>query len=734
MQDDNGTLKIGGSVESIIFSNEENGYTICDIGTGDGDLVTAVGYLPYLSEGDSVVLYGKWVHNPKYGRQFAAETFERTLPADKASMLRYLASRTIKGIGPKTARKIIDEFGEDAFDVIENHPDWLAKIPGITLKKANEVSEDFKSKAGMRQAMLFFREWFGAAATVKIYKKWGSRSVDIAKKNPYVLCEEIDGIGFESADKMADGLGMERDDPQRVASGVIYTLYRNERMNGHTCLPREKLAPAAAMLLGVSVEAVESAITELLKAEKLRYSLFDNQKFIYTAHAYDEECYISEKLAKLDRMCPSTDVEDISRLIQKAELDNGITYANLQKKAIGDALASGVTLLTGGPGTGKTTVIRALIRIFEDMGLEVALAAPTGRAAKRMSEATSHEAKTIHRLLGMGFSDDESEVAEFSRDEDNPLDEEVVIIDEASMIDNSLMYSLLLALRPGTRLILIGDADQLPSVGSGNVLRDILASQRFSTVELTEIFRQASKSLIITNAHAINNGEMPDLKVTDNDFFFMSRRTDRETAQTIAELYSTRLPRAYGPGTRDGIQVIAPSRRGESGTENLNIILQAALNPPEPGKREHRHREFVYREGDRVMQNRNNYDIEWKFGKKKGSGIFNGDIGVIDSIGKSHMVISFDDRVVEYDLNLLDDLEPAYAITVHKSQGCEYPTVIMPVCTAPPMLLTRNLLYTAVTRAQTRVILVGREESIAEMVHNARQSMRYTGLYYRLRK
>ncbi len=734
MQDDNGTLKISGSVESIIFSNEENGYTICDIGTGDGDLVTAVGYLPYLSEGDNVVLYGKWVHNPKYGRQFAADTFERTLPADKASMLRYLASRTIKGIGPKTARKIIDEFGEDAFDVIENHPDWLAKIPGINLKKANEICEDFKSKAGMRQAMLFFREWFGAAATVKIYKKWGSRSVDIAKNNPYILCEEIDGIGFESADKMAEGLGMERDDPQRVASGVIYTLYRNERMNGHTCLPREKLAPAAAMLLGVSVEAVESAITELLKSKKLCYSLFDKQKFIYTAQTYDEECYIAEKLAKLDRMCPATDVEDISRLIQKAELDNGITYAKMQKKAIGDALASGVTLLTGGPGTGKTTVIRALIRIFENMGLEVALAAPTGRAAKRMSEATSHEAKTIHRLLGMGFAGEDSEIAEFSRDEDDPLDEEVVIIDEASMIDNSLMYSLLLALRPGTRLILIGDADQLPSVGSGNVLRDILASERFATVELTEIFRQASQSLIITNAHAINNGEMPNLKVTTNDFFFMSRRTDRETAQTIAELYSTRLPRAYGPDTRDGIQVIAPSRRGESGTENLNVILQAALNPPESGKREHRHREFVYREGDRVMQNRNNYDIEWKFGKKKGSGIFNGDIGVIESIGKANMVISFDDRIVEYDFNLLDDLEPAYAITVHKSQGCEYPTVIMPVCSAPPMLLTRNLLYTAVTRAQTRVILVGREESIAEMVNNARQSMRYTGLYYRLRK
>ena len=734
MRDENQTLKIVGSVETIIFSNEENGYTICDIGTGDGDLVTAVGYLPYLAEGDNVVLYGKWVHNPKYGRQFAADTFEKTLPADEASMLRYLASRTIKGIGPKTARKIIDEFGEDAFDVIENHPDWLAKLPGITPKKAEEISEDFKSKAGMRQAMLFFREWFGAAATVKIYKKWGSLSVDIAKDNPYMLCETVEGIGFESADKMAFGLGVKSNDPKRIESGVVYTLYRNERVNGHICLPREKLAPAAAQLLGVSVEEAENAIVELLKTEKLMQSRFDGQKFVYTQQSYEEECFIAEKLVLIDRVCPSTDVEDIARLIQKAESDNGITYAAMQKKAIGDALASGVTLLTGGPGTGKTTVIRALIRIFEDMGQEVALAAPTGRAAKRMSEATSREAKTIHRLLGMGFAGEDGDAAEFSRDENDPLDEEVVIIDEASMIDNTLMYSLLRAIRPGTRLILIGDSDQLPSVGAGNVLHDILNSERFSTVKLTEIFRQARQSLIITNAHAINNGEMPDLSIKDNDFFFLPRRSDRETAQTIAELYSVRLPRAYGKETQEGIQVIAPSRRGESGTENLNVILQAVLNPPEEGKREHRHREFVYREGDRVMQNRNNYDLEWSFGKKKGSGIFNGDIGVIESIGKSSMVIGFDDRTVEYDFNLLDDLEPAYAITVHKSQGCEYPTVIVPVCTAPPMLLTRNLLYTAVTRAQTRVILVGREESVAEMVNNARQIMRYTGLYYRLRK
>jgi len=733
MSENNETLSINGTVEGIIYSNDENGYTIFDLGTEDGDLITAVGYLPYISEGDTVTLYGKWIHNPKYGRQFSAETFERTMPADKSAMLRYLSSRTIKGIGPKTARKIIDEFGEDSFDVIENHPEWLARISGITPKKAREISEDFKEKSGMRNAMIFFREWFGSAATVKIYKKWGGRSVDIAKKNPYLLCEEIDGVGFERADVMASSLGIEKNAPERIESGVVFTLSRNERTNGHTCLPREKLVMTASQLLEVAPASVETAITELLRTDRVRTSCFDGVNYLYTCKTYDEECYIAEKLDKIDRLCPAMDTADIGVMIHKAEIDNGLIYADLQKRAISDALKSGVTILTGGPGTGKTTVIRALIQIFGNMGLEVALAAPTGRAAKRMSEATSHEAKTIHRLLEMGYSDDDSERAEFVRDENDPLEEDAVIIDEASMIDNSLMYALLRAVKPGTRLLLIGDADQLPSVGAGNVLRDLIESRRFSTVELKEIFRQAQKSLIITNAHAINNGKLPRLDVKDNDFFFMPRKSDRDTALTIAELYKTRLPRAYGEETRAGIQVIAPSRRGESGTENLNVILQNALNPKEDGKREYKYKDTVFREGDRVMQTRNNYDLEWTMGKKKGAGVFNGDIGVISSIGRADMTIVFDDKTVEYQFELLEDLEPAYAITVHKSQGSEYPTVIVPVCSAPPMLLTRNLLYTAVTRAQTRVILVGREETVLQMVENARQLMRYTGLFYRLR-
>ncbi len=731
MTDDHGIIEIKGSVEGIIYANEENGYTICDLGTEDGELITAVGILPYISEGDTLAVYGKWVHNPKYGRQFSVERFEKNLPADKASMLRYLASRAIKGIGPKTAQRIIDKFGEDAFDVIENHPDWLAEIPGISRKKADEISEDFREKAGMRSAMLFFRDFFGAATTVKIFNKWGSRSVDIAQKNPYRLCDEIEGIGFERADSMAQRLGLDANSPERTDSGVIYLLSRCERNNGHTCLPREKLAEASAQMLGVSVEEAEGSISRLLKCDRLKYSLFDGVKYIYRAQTYEEENFIAERLVYLDHVCSVINIRDVGRLIAKIETENGMTYATLQRQAIADALVSGVTVLTGGPGTGKTTVVRALISIFEDMGFDVALAAPTGRAAKRMSESTSREAKTIHRLLEMGYGGDDG-TAQFMRDRDNLLEDDVIIVDEASMIDNSLMCALLEAIKPGARLIIIGDADQLPSVGSGNVLRDIIDSGRFSTVRLTEIFRQAQKSLIVTNAHRINSGEMPDLSVKNGDFFFLPRSTDREIAQTIADLYANRLPRAYGAECAQGIQVISPSRRGEAGSESLNILLQSALNPPKNGKREHKYREITYREGDRVMQIRNNYELEWSRGRHSGMGIFNGDIGVIESIGKNTMRIIFDEREVEYDFGLLEDIEPAYAITVHKSQGSEYPTVIIPAYSAPPMLLTRNLLYTAVTRAQTRVIVVGKEEIVSTMVKNNRQTLRYTGLCRRL--
>ena len=734
-RDNYGLEHLEGTVEQIIYSNEENGYTVCDMSTED-DVVTVCGIMPMLNEGDTLCVYGKWVHNAKYGRQFSVEQYERVMPADTASILRYLSSRAIKGIGPKTAVKIVEAFGEDSFDVIENHPEWLAdSIKGISLKMAMAASESFKEQAGIRSAMMFFRDYFGAATTVRIYKKWGSASVDVAKKNPYRLCNEIDGIGFERADALAVGIGMQNDNFDRIMSGLYYVLQRNAAQSGHVCLPRQKLCESASELLGVDVEVCDKGISELLRIERFKY-LLDNDglQLIYTKRDYDDEKYIANKLVLLDKTCAAVDLRDIDRFIEGEERRSGIKYAFLQKEAIRDALRYGVMILTGGPGTGKTTVVRALMRIFESMDLAIALCAPTGRAAKRLSEATSCEAKTIHRLLEMGYESDGA--LSFKRDEFDLLDEDVIIVDEASMVDNMLMSALLKSIKAGARIIIIGDSDQLPSVGAGNVLRDIIESERFATVCLTEIFRQAEESLIIRNAHAINRGNMPDLTVKDNDFFYLRRSDDRQIAMTVTELCRDRLPKAYGDIAKNGLQVICASRKGEAGTENLNIILQSALNPAHRAKREYRFRERIFREGDRVMQTRNNYDICWErtTDGKDGNGIFNGDIGTIISIEASegYMEMIFDDRKVLYDISMLDDIEHAYAITVHKSQGSEYPIVVMPMCSAAYMLHTRNLLYTAVTRAQKMVVLVGREDIISEMVKNNHQTLRYTGLSKRL--
>ena len=723
--------RLEGSVERVIYTNEENGYTICDLASSeDGEIITVVGIMPMLGAGDHLCVYGQWTHNPKYGRQFSVSEYERVMPADTASILRYLASRAIKGIGPKTAQKIVEEFGEDSFDVIENHPEWLANIKGISMKTALAASESFREQAGIRSAMMFFRDYFGATTTLKIYKKWGSNAVDIAKRNPYRLCNEIDGIGFERADAMAQKLGFEGDHLERLMSGILYVLTQNAMQNGHVCYPREKLISIAANLLGVTLERTETAVMMLLRNGSLYTVRRGETEMIYDAASYHAEKYIAEKMLLLDAQCASVDLRDIDGFIEGEEAKLGMRYASLQKKAISDALRYGVMILTGGPGTGKTTVVRALLHIFDSMGYDIALAAPTGRAAKRLSEATSNEAKTIHRLLEMTYG--EGEKATFLRNENDLLDEQIIIVDEASMIDNALMCALLKAIKPGARLILIGDADQLPSVGAGNVLRDLIASDRFATVRLNEIFRQAQQSLIVTNAHLVNRGEMPNLSVKDNDFFFLHRATDREIALTIADLCANRLPKTYGEMARQGIQVIAPSRKGESGTESLNILLQKTLNPPAYQKKEYRFRDRVFREGDRVMQTRNNYDLLWNrnFDDKMGNGIFNGDIGRIEEIDLSEkeMTILFDDRRVIYDFSDLEDLEHAYAVTVHKSQGSEYPIVILPMCSAASMLLSRNLLYTAVTRAQTMVILVGREEIVREMVANDRQTGRYTGL------
>lgn len=719
---------ICGTIENVVFHNEKNDYTVIDVVDEEENLLLAVGIMPLAFEGERVKLYGRWTYHKEFGKQFAFDSFEKTLPEEEEGILQYLSSRTVKGIGPVTALKIVNKYGKDSFDVIENHPEWLADIPGITLKKAAAISESFREQAGIRGVIMFCKDYMSTADVTRVYKQLGNGAVGIIKQNPYILCDGEIALSFEKIDALAKSLGVDLGSENRILSGMKYILSHNAIMHGHTCLSKKTLVSLSADLLGIDSELVESALSDFLDRSDLSSYTTNNENFIMTVETEEAEDYIVKHILRLSSEAERFDTADIAALIEKVELGLDISFARMQREALFASLENGIMILTGGPGTGKTTVVKALISIFASIGFKTVLAAPTGRAAKRMSEATSEEAKTVHRMLEMERTTDGQ--MRFCRNEKNPLSEKVIIIDEASMLDITLTSSLLRAMKRGSRLILIGDSDQLPSVGAGNILSDLISSGRIKTVRLKEIFRQSKESLIITNAHKINGGEPPILNVTDNDFFFVRRENEGDIAETIATLISERLPRTYGLDIKEKIQVITPSRKGVGGVEALNTALQARLNPPAKFKKEKNSHGVIFREGDRVMQITNNYDIEWEKNGAVGVGLFNGDIGMIEEINlrEEKITVKFDDKTAIYNLDMLEELELAYAITVHKSQGSEYPVVIVPMYYCVPMLMTRNLFYTAITRARNMVILVGRADIPRKMVENNREIMRYTTL------
>ena len=723
--------EVTGTVESVVYRNEQNGYTILEVSTDKKELVTVVGTMPFVSEGENITVRGSYVVHSEYGRQLKADSFEKRIPEQPDAILKYLSSGVIKGIGPKTAEKIVEKYGADTFEVMSNHPDWLADFKGISPRRALEIGDEIRRQMGFYRLFDFCRDVVPMHVALRIYQNYGERAVEQLRTNPYALCGKIRGFSFTAADQIAMGAGGAPDARERVLGATVRVLERACETGGHACLPVKQVVIEVASLLELDPKEVAEHEKDFVLEKQIGYLHRKADSLLYINRFYEAERSIAGRLLQLDRACVRYRVEDMEPLVNRAMLESGLEYAAMQRKAIFEAASSGVLIITGGPGTGKTTIIKALIRIYESMGCEVALAAPTGRAAKRMAESTACEARTIHRLLEVEFRDeaDGDEGATFARNEHNLLDADIIIIDEASMIDMFLMQALLAAIRPGARLVLLGDCDQLPSVGAGNVLHDLINSGCFNIVRLTEIFRQGSESLIVTNAHRINRGEMPVTDARDKDFFFM-KREGGALISTLAEVTAKRLPATYGVSAFDKIQVITPTRKGAAGTETLNQLLQAELNPPAKDKAEKKFRNVVFREGDKVMQIRNNYDLTWDEDGKESFGIYNGDIGVIGKIydRQSYMMVSFDGREVKYGFDLLEDLELAYAITVHKSQGSEYPFVVMPVTDFPPMLMTRNLLYTAVTRAKTMAVLIGREDALSRMVENDREAVRYTGL------
>lgn len=724
--------QLSGKIENVVFRNESNDYTVLEISDENELLVTAVGIMPLAFEGEEVVLSGHWTYHKEFGKQFNFDSFEKHLPKEIDGILQYLSSRTIKGVGPVTAVKIVNRYGLETFEVLEKHPEWLADIPGITMKKAAQIAESFREQTGIRGVMMLCKDHISPTEVTRVYKKFGGSALGIIEENPYMLCGGELGISFDKIDELAKSMGHPMNSSARALAGIEYLLNYNGSNNGHTCLPSDKLIMAASQLLSLDSDKISDMVDSFIHSGDLGRYREGEREYIMTHRAAEAEDFIAKTLHRLSTGVVRYGINDVSSLLLQVEAKLSIKLAPQQKKAVYQALENGVMVLTGGPGTGKTTVVKALISLFDSVGERVVLAAPTGRAAKRMSEATGHEAKTVHRMLEMERT--QNGESRFCRNAKTPLDESVVIVDEASMLDLFLTEALVRALKRGARLILIGDSDQLPSVGAGNILDDIISSERISTVRLTEIFRQSKESLIITNAHRINSGEAPILNITNNDFFFVRREHEGDICSTIASLISQRLPKTYGADIKDQIQVITPSKKGVGGVEALNMALQETMNPPLQFKREKTAHGTIFREGDRVMQISNNYELEWEKNGIEGLGLFNGDIGKIVRINKneSYMTIDFEDKLVKYPFDLLDELELAYAITVHKSQGSEYPVVIIPMYSCPPMLMSRNLLYTAVTRAKRMVVLVGRSDIPLKMAQNNREVLRYTTLRERI--
>ena len=722
-----------GTIGAVVYQNYENGYAVLRLRCPGMDTVTVVGTIPLPAVGERLLVTGRWSNHSSYGRQFEAEFLERLMPQTRGEITAYLSSRILKGIGPRTAARIVEHFGENTLQILEREPGRLAEISGISAAKAKAIGEEFQAQMGLRQLMEFFAiHHLPAELAVRTYKLYGNQTVELLYDDPYLLMDDGLEAPFGAVDQFAIELGVAGDDPRRIEAGLLFELNYNLSA-GHSFLPKDKLTAATAQLLSVEPESIDSGIQRLLDNDRLVSCTLAGIHVIYLPQLHEAETYCTMRLLQFaDFHFPAP--PRLEQLLQNAQDESGIQYSQQQKQAIRQAVETGVLLVTGGPGTGKTTILKGILSLLGQMQLKCVLAAPTGRAAKRLTEVTGEEASTIHRLLDAGI-DPNTGLMYFAKDEENPLKADAVIVDEMSMVDIQLLHSLLKAVPQGKRLILVGDPDQLPPVGPGFPFHDMLRSEMLPTVRLTEIFRQAQESLIVMNAHRVNRGELPDLRDRKSDFFFLPCRSEQEVSQTIVGLCTTRLPGKMGIPA-DQIQVLSPTRKGGVGTLQLNIQLQAALNPPAPTKKERAFGDFTFREGDRVMQIRNNYDILWKKSDSTaiGSGVFNGDIGTITSIDPNMETVTvlFDDKIVEYDFTQLNELEPAYAMTVHKSQGSEYRAVVLSAWNGSAYLLSRSVLYTAITRARELLVIVGRPETIAAMTQNAKVGRRYTGMKLRL--